>query len=201
MGALLGKITVETPKYEVLVKKDTYELRKYPALVAVGTPTDHIVQGNASFSRLARFIGVFGRPQNSKGQAIAMTAPVLTGYRSPLSADPSSAGPDEGAPRMMFLLPSAHKSTKETPEPTDPLVQVEKMELGTVGCVTFSGWATEANLKEREKLLIAVLGSEGHHISGKSWFAQFNPPWTLGPLRTNELYIPVTPAPWVPNQV
>eukprot|EP00238_Polyblepharides_amylifera_P001475 CAMPEP_0196570756 /NCGR_PEP_ID=MMETSP1081-20130531/924_1 /TAXON_ID=36882 /ORGANISM="Pyramimonas amylifera, Strain CCMP720" /LENGTH=196 /DNA_ID=CAMNT_0041887379 /DNA_START=177 /DNA_END=764 /DNA_ORIENTATION=- len=196
MGALLGKITVETPKYEVLVKKDTYELRKYPALVAVGTPTDHIVQGNASFSRLARFIGVFGRPQNSKGQAIAMTAPVLTGYRSPLSADPSSAGPDEGAPRMMFLLPSAHKSTKETPEPTDPLVQVEKMELGTVGCVTFSGWATEANLKEREKLLIAALEEDLHKIQSRGILAKFNPWYTLGPWRKNELLIQVEPAAW-----
>jgi hypothetical protein len=42
------------------------------------------------------------------------------------------------------------------------------------------------------------LSKEGHKVRGPSILARYNPPWTLGPLRTNELLVPITPAGWVP---
>ena len=82
MGAMLGKIGVEVPKHEVLLKKPLYEIRKYPPFVIVSTSTEDMVEGNNSFGRLARYIGVFGSPENTKNEAISMTAPVVTGLES-----------------------------------------------------------------------------------------------------------------------
>lgn len=53
MGAMLGKIGVEVPKHEVLLKKPLYEIRKYPPFVIVSTSTEDMVEGNNSFGRLA----------------------------------------------------------------------------------------------------------------------------------------------------
>eukprot|EP00959_Pyramimonas_sp_CCMP1952_P215510 4508552-Pyramimonas_sp.AAC.1 len=84
MGAMFGKIAVEVPQYEVLLKKPLYEIRKYPPFVIVSTSAEDMVEGNNSFGKLAKYIGVFGSPENSKKEAISMTAPVVTGLESSL---------------------------------------------------------------------------------------------------------------------
>mmetsp|Transcript_26982 Transcript_26982/g.76029 ORF Transcript_26982/g.76029 Transcript_26982/m.76029 type:complete len:187 (+) Transcript_26982:112-672(+) len=95
MGQIFGKIEVEMPKHEVLRSADFYEIRKYPAQVAVETSSSVDDQGrpeNKQFSRLASYIGVFGNPKNIKaaeeggsgetGAKVAMTAPVVMQQQS-----------------------------------------------------------------------------------------------------------------------
>ncbi|VAH66197.1 unnamed protein product [Triticum turgidum subsp. durum] len=114
MGKLmLGKIIVETPKHEVLHAGDGYEIRKYPPCVAAEVtydPKEMKGDRDGGFQVLANYIGAFGKPQNTKPEAIAMTAPVIT----------SSGGGGEAEPIAM----TAPVITSSEPEPVAMTVPV-----------------------------------------------------------------------------
>ena len=85
MGMILGKITVETPKYQSLEKKEDIEIREYePAVVAEVTYDPKTMKNgrDGGFMILAGYIGAVGTACNKKGsepgEKIAMTAPVIT---------------------------------------------------------------------------------------------------------------------------
>ncbi|CAN7137860.1 unnamed protein product [Brassica rapa subsp. narinosa] len=78
MGMVFGKIVVETPKYTVSKSGDGYEVRQYPPAVSAEVtydPSEFKGDRDGGFQVLAKYIGVFGKPENQK---IAMTAPVVT---------------------------------------------------------------------------------------------------------------------------
>ena len=94
MGAVLGRISVETPKYEVVSKAPDYEIREYqPSVVAEVTydPSEMKRGRDGGFMILASYIGDVGNPCNIKpesqteGEKIAMTAPIITHESSPQS--------------------------------------------------------------------------------------------------------------------
>mmetsp|Transcript_4819 Transcript_4819/g.14524 ORF Transcript_4819/g.14524 Transcript_4819/m.14524 type:complete len:226 (-) Transcript_4819:1191-1868(-) len=89
MGMVFGKIDVETPKHEVVLEKDGFQVRKYPPQVAATVDSSSMENSeddrkfsSEAFSTLAKYIGVFGQPKNQKrsetgGEKVAMTAPVV----------------------------------------------------------------------------------------------------------------------------
>lgn len=131
MGMVFGKVSEETPAFELLKDTGSFQVRKYAP--SVSAETTYVNAGGLdqntsdAFRRLAQYIGVFSIPRNKNAgglaEPVAMTAPVLlappgaqaiTG--SP-SAAPSTvldesvtAGLTQGArsgPRTMaFLLPA-----------------------------------------------------------------------------------------------
>eukprot|EP00854_Cymbomonas_tetramitiformis_P020041 gene20041-23987_t len=88
---------------------------------------------------------------------------------------------------MGFVLPSKFESVERVPTPTDPSVCIKSTNWGTLACATFSGWASESDVNHQED----VLKKDGYTVTGRTLFARYNPPWTLGPLRKNEVLIPV----------
>ena len=74
MGSVVGRITEETPAYEVLSTGDNFEVRRY----AAGTAVEASDANNQAFGALAKYIGVMSKPQNSRSEAISMTAPVVS---------------------------------------------------------------------------------------------------------------------------
>ncbi|CAN6835255.1 heme-binding-like protein At3g10130, chloroplastic [Brassica napus] len=92
MGMVFGKIVVETPKYTVAKSGDGYEVREYPPAVSAEVtydPSEFKGDKDGGFQVLAKYIGVFGKPENQKiamaspvvateGEKIAMTSPVIT---------------------------------------------------------------------------------------------------------------------------
>lgn len=84
MGSVFGKENVEEPPHKVLLSrnnnaKTSYELRKYDkrfaATITYKKTGDK--SENSPFGALAKYIGVFGSPQNEGDQSISMTAPVV----------------------------------------------------------------------------------------------------------------------------
>ena len=78
IGMVFGKIVVETPKYTVAKSGDGYEVREYPPAVSAEVtydPSEFKGDKDGGFQVLAKYIGVFGKPENQK---IAMTSPVVT---------------------------------------------------------------------------------------------------------------------------
>ena len=222
MGMIFGKIDVETPKYASvavsgLLAAEQITLRRYPSQVTVRIAGDARVGDNECFKLLARYIGVYGTPQNTAGgkaaEKVAMTAPVLSDAQSqpismtaPVLAEPRStpvamtapvlsSGKSEksearrGAP-MAFVLPSCYSSINDAPKPTDPRVVLEEIPERLVAVRTFSGLTSVKKATPMAEAMRALLVSEGFNC--KSWsLARYNPPFTIPFLRTNEIWYEV----------
>lgn len=199
MGLILGKITVETPKYEVIASTNDYEIRNYsPSVVAEVTydPTQFNSDKDGGFTILANYIGALGKPQNAKPEKIAMTAPVITKTASEKIAmtapvvTKSGVGGGESV-TMGFILPSKYVKAEDAPRPLDERVVIREEGGRKYGVVRFSGVARDELVAEKVEKLKACLERDGYKVAGDFVLARYNPPWTLPPLRTNEVMIPV----------
>mgnify|MGYP006172096111 CR=1 FL=1 len=177
MGSVMGRISEETPAYEVLSTGDNFDLRKYAAGTAVETSD---AEGKA-FGALAGYIGVMSAPKNEKKEKISMTAPVVS---IPDGSD---------AMRMQFVLPSA---LADAPDPTVPGVRIVPRPAQTMVVERYTGSWDEADAKARALKLGDRARAAGHDVPeglvGVAWeWRRFNPPWTIGFMRTNEICVPI----------
>ncbi|XP_022767641.1 heme-binding-like protein At3g10130, chloroplastic [Durio zibethinus] len=199
MGLILGKITVETPKYEVVHSSADYEIRKYPpSVVAEVTydPSQFKGDKDGGFSVLANYIGALGNPQNAKPEKIAMTAPVITKSPGSESEKIAMTAPvvtkgDKNMVTMQFLLPAMYKGAEEAPKPLDERVVIREEGERKYGVVKFGGVATDKVVEEKVDNLRKSLERDGHKVIGQFLLARYNPPWTIPAFRTNEVMIPV----------
>ncbi|KAI9152934.1 hypothetical protein LWI28_003213 [Acer negundo] len=204
MGMVFGKISVETPSYEVVQSSPDYEIRKYtPSVVAEVTydPSQFKGDKDGGFTVLANYIGALGNPQNTKPEKIAMTAPVITKSSSEsgsekiaMTAPVVTKGGGEGEKKtvtMQFLLPAKYVKAEEAPKPVDERVVIREEGERKYGVVKFGGVATEEVVEEKVDKLKKSLERDGFSVVGEFLLARYNPPWTLPPFRTNEIMIPV----------
>lgn len=194
---ILGKITVETPKFEVLHSCPDYEIRCYsPSVVAEVTYDPKQLKGDrdGGFMILANYIGALGQPQNSKPEKIAMTAPVIT-KTSPEPEKIAMTAPvitkGDGMVTMQFVLPSKYQKVDDAPKPTDERVVIKEEGEKKYAVVKFSGVASDKVVEEKVRKVKESLERDGHKGVGDFLLARYNPPWTLPPFRTNEIMIPV----------
>lgn len=199
MGLVFGRITVETPKFEVIQSSTDYEIRKYaPSVLAEVTYDPSQYKGNkdGGFMVLANYIGAVGNPQNTKPEKIAMTAPVITKSSSEKIAMTAPVVTKEGGEEqkmvtMQFLLPAKYKKAEEAPKPVDERVVIREEGERKYGVVKFGGVATEQVVEEKVEKLKKSLERDGYKVIGEFVLARYNPPWTLPPFRTNEVMIPI----------
>ena len=92
---------------------------------------------------------------------------------------------------MRFVVPEKNRDT--APKPVSEKVEVKKIAARTVAVYRFSGWRSDELEKESLKELLAWMDANKLTPKGDAFFAYYNPPWTLGPLRRNEVLIPVGP--------
>jgi hypothetical protein len=180
---------VETPEYEVLKSDKNIEIRLYePMIIAKvrmdGKREDAIGDG---FRLLADYI--FGNNtvkqypdmaspmQQQEGTTIAMTAPVQQ-----QSADSSW--------QVSFVMPSKY-SMKTLPKPVDDRVILKEIPAKQFLVITFSGMNSDANLKEHEDKLMQYVKANDKLFVGSPKYAFYNPPWTLPPMRRNEIMIEI----------
>lgn len=204
MGLILGKIKVETAKYEVIKSTADYEIRKYlSSVIAEVTydPTQFKGNKDGGFTLLANYIGALGNPQNEKPEKIDMTAPVITKTSSseqiamtaPVVTKTGGSG-EEGENKtvtMQFILPSKYTKAEEVPKPLDERVVIREEGERKFGVVRFSGLTSDAVVKAKVENLKKCLERDGYKVTGEYELARYNPPWTLPPLRTNEVMVPV----------
>ncbi|KAL8197777.1 hypothetical protein R6Q57_024218 [Mikania cordata] len=194
MGMVFGKITVATPKFEVLQSTADYEIRQYsPSVAAEVTYDPAQLKGNkdGGFSILANYIGALGNPRNTTAEKIAMTAPVITKAEKIDMTAPVVTKEKGGMVTMQFILPEKYKTVAETPTPLDERVVIKAEGERKYGVVGFSGVANEVVVKEKVEKLTKDLERDGYKVAGEFVLARYNPPWTLPAFRTNEVMIPV----------
>merc|ERR1712113_63080 len=103
---------------------------------------------------------------------------------------------------MMFLLPSKYNESNEPPKPDNDQVSLKKIGERILAVKTFSGavdYEGETVKKEKENLFAALerdhLLPAGETIEKVPFqLARYNPPWTIGPLRKNEVFFTLVGA-------
>ncbi|KAK6778589.1 hypothetical protein RDI58_025307 [Solanum bulbocastanum] len=198
MGIVFGKICVETPKYESIQSTADYEIRKYPAAVIAQVTYDPIQfkgDKDGGFKLLTNYIGIFGNPQNSNPEKIAMTTPVITKSSEKIAmTTPVVTKSDDGEKNtvtMQFILPATYTKGEEAPKPLDERVVIVEEGERKYGVVKFGGTASDKVVKEKVENLKKLLERDGCKIIGEFELARYNPTWILPPFKTNEVRIPV----------
>ena len=166
----------EQPQWELIGKLDSVELRLYQPSIQAVTQLRSSASTSAGFRRLAGYI--FGG--NEQGHSIAMTAPV----QETLEKD---------RPVMAFTLPAEY-ALDELPAPNDARVSLVEVPERTMAVVRFSGWATGPKVARMQRKLLETLSHHGIQPDSVRVLNQYNPPWTVPFLRSNEVSVVISPA-------
>ena len=181
----------EEPHYTVIGEVGPMTVRQYGPRVAAET----WVTGDAErarsigFQRLAGYI--FGA--NHGKARIAMTAPVAqaaSGKTIAMTAPVAQARAGESWV-IRFFMP-AKETLADLPIPNNAEVRLVAVPAETYAVLRFSGVPSPARVTEKTRALLAGLAGSAWHANGVpvAWF--YDPPWTLPPLRRNEVAVPVT---------
>ncbi|MEQ5870500.1 heme-binding protein [Sagittula sp. NFXS13] len=184
--SVFGSAAAPEPDYTVILSEPPFEVRDYGELVVAKTA---MADGSrAAFSRLFNYIS----GANTGGRDIAMTAPVLNtdnsdGSKIAMTAPVLQSG--EGAREMLFVLPD-NMTLEAAPAPTDSAVTLDTIGPRRVAVVQYSGFMAR-NATAEETRLRDWMARKNLTAQGSADVAGYNPPWTLPPLRRNEVLIPI----------
>ena len=169
----------ESAEYKVVTSDGKFEVREYPDLMLVATTTNMEAQGrDGSFMRLFRYIS----GANESDKKISMTTPVF------MENDKA-----DSAVQMGFVMPK-EIAANGVPAPTGQGVDVRKRAGGRFAVLRFSGQINAKIAKESETKLRTWMESKGRVADDSSdssgvEAAGYDPPFTPGPLRRNEVLI------------
>lgn len=176
----------ESAEYKVIETDGKFEIREYPDLMLASTTTQIDAQNSGergrdgSFMKLFRYIS----GSNQAEQTISMTTPVFMEK-------------DETEAQMGFVMPK-EVAVAGTPQPTGEGVAIRKRAGGRFAVIRFSGRLSEKLAKENEtklrewmntKNLTPAQTNSDDLDSTNVESASYDPPFTPGPLRRNEVLI------------
>jgi DNA gyrase inhibitor GyrI len=175
---LTARGAYESAEYTVVEADGKIEIREYPDMMLAATSMRTRSQGNdGSFMRLFRYIS----GANNQKQKIAMTTPVFMESKTSESQADSDG-------TMGFVIPK-DVARGRVPDPSDGDVQIRKRRGGRFAVIRFAGRMNAASLEKAEKELRSWLSNRGLTAVGSAERAGYDPPWTPGPLRRNEVLL------------
>lgn len=184
----------EEPAFTEVARVGAVEIRTYGERIAAQTVVTGSSEAarNRGFQRLAGYI--FGG--NTARTSIAMTAPVAQAGEGRSQSIAMTAPVAQGAVgqdrwTIQFFMPSEY-TMASLPVPRDPAVVLAVVPAETYAVLRFSGLGSARAVAEKEAELDAALTGSGWASAGDPvvWF--YDPPWTLPPLRRNEVAVRVT---------
>jgi DNA gyrase inhibitor GyrI len=165
----------ESADYSVLKSDGATELRKYPDLM-MATTSMRSRQGNdGSFGRLFQYIS----GSNEGKQKVAMTTPVFMSPRS-----------SQEAGTMGFVLPRKIAAGM-VPRPLSEQVELATRPGGLFAVIRFAGRNDEDFMLQQQRVLEEWMEKLGYDAEAEPELAGYDPPWTPGFLRRNEILIRV----------
>jgi len=175
----MARAAYESAEYKVVTSDGKFEVREYPDLMLVATTTKMDAQGrDGSFMKLFRYIS----GANESDKKISMTTPVF------MENDKA-----DSAVQMGFVMPK-DIAIEGVPAPTGEGVGVRKRIGGRFAVLRFAGQLNTKLAKESEAKLRTWMETKGliaddsAESSGVET-ASYDPPFTPGPLRRNEVLI------------
>ena len=175
----MARAAYESAEYKIVESDGKFEVREYPDLMLVATKTKLDAQGrDGSFMKLFRYIS----GANESDKKISMTTPVF------MENDKA-----DSAVQMGFVMPK-DITVEGVPAPTGEGVDVRKRAGGRFAVLRFSGQLNAKSAKESESKLRTWMETKGLVADDSVEFsgvetAGYDPPFTPGPLRRNEVLI------------
>lgn len=175
----MARAAYESAEYKVVTSDGKFEVREYPDLMLVSTTTNMDAQGrDGSFMKLFRYIS----GANESDKKISMTTPVF------MENDKA-----DSAVQMGFVMPK-QVAVDGVPAPTVEGLDVRKRVGGRFAVLRFSGQlnakvAKESEAKLRNWMATKGLAADDSVESSGVETAGYDPPFTPGPLRRNEVLI------------
>jgi DNA gyrase inhibitor GyrI len=184
------------PSWHSVRQDGDMEIRDYdPMIVAEVTTTgERYAAINAGFRILAGYI--FGG--NTAQTKIAMTAPVTqesTGAKSEKIAMTApvtqEASENQNEWKVRFVMPPEY-TLASLPVPNDNRIKFLEIPAYRTAVIQFSGFNTDSNLSEHQKILMDWLAKNNITPIGKPIYAFYNPPWTLPFFKRNEVMVKIS---------
>lgn len=177
----------EQPQYEVESVDGDFEVRQYAPRVHAETVLNAAPWQKSlkeGFSRLANYIS----GKNSRAVKLAMTAPVLV-----------TVGATDRATRLVsFKMPDSDPF-ETLPAPSDRQITLRRIPARRVAALSYHGrYGREMPADKRHELLRRVRAA-GLLPIGEVTFAGYDAPWTLPPLRRNEVLVELSTMPGLPT--
>jgi DNA gyrase inhibitor GyrI len=175
----MARAAYESAEYKVVTSDGKFEVREYPDLMLVATTTNMDAKGrDGSFMKLFRYIS----GANESDKKISMTTPVF------MENDKA-----DSAVQMGFVMPK-QVAVDGVPAPTVEGLDVRKRVGGRFAVLRFSGQlnakvAKESEAKLRNWMATKGLAADDSVESSGVETAGYDPPFTPGPLRRNEVLI------------
>lgn len=169
---------IETPDHETIEGDGAFEIRRYPAIRVAETH-----QPGARDRALGNGFGLLADyffAESREGDEIDMTAPVFA------AEDP--AGNNSGW-IIRFVLPK-QLDERHIPAPGAG-IRLAEIPARTVAVVRFGGRADDRMLAMKEAELAGWLAERGLEAGGPFEHAFYNSPIMPGPLRHNEVLVPL----------
>lgn len=157
----------ETPDYDVLLKEDEYEIRKYSGFNIV--EYESLDENTSGFRYLFKYIS----DDNKESKKISMTVPVI----------------QEKNNKIAFIVPE--EFADKVPEPNNPKINIKKFDEGLFGVIRYSGLSNDAKELKMMKKLEKWLMEKAYEKQSEYMLASYNAPFTLPMLRRNEIWIRV----------
>ena len=192
----IPSLAYEEPAFSAVAFADGIEYRQYePYLVAETIVPGSVARdkaANIAFRRLFDYIS----GANTVDQKIQMTTPVRQeavstrlDMTTPVRQEP---GPDGWS--VAFIVPSGFDAAS-APEPTNPAVYIREVPAERVAVVRYSGRWTDGNIERHRQVLLDGLAAAGVTPSGEVVTAFYNAPFSLPPLRRNEVMVRINDFP------
>jgi len=173
---------VEKVHYGVLRKMDAIEIRKYPKILLA---TVKEMQDNEAFAILFDYIA----GNNRSSRSIPMTAPVISSEHGSEKI-PMTVPVVSGRNSFSFVMPSSY-SAYTIPEPADSRMAIEELPERHVAVIRFRGRTGPRTVQKRTEELRDVLTRHNIGTRGEPFLMRYNPPFTPGFLRRNEIGVQV----------
>ena len=200
--SLFGIRSEEEPKYKLLEKNGSFELREYSSYIVaevVVKGKDRREAANNGFRILANYI--FGDNESKtkvsmtapvkQSEKISMTSPVKVSEKISMTAPvKQSEKNDKGEWNIAFVMPE--KYTLETlPLTKDDRIKFKEVNPYKVAVWRFSGLFSESNLDCEKKKFEEYIKSSNIKTKGEISYNFYDPPWTIPFFKRNEMHISI----------
>lgn len=138
----------EAPDYEVLLKEEEFEIRKYLDYSIVEYESTEDPKTKDGFGSLFEYIS----SDNKEREKISITVPVISQERDKQRT-------------MAFVVPA--KFGAKTSEPNNPNLYVRKFEVKLFGAIRYSGSSKKSKQAKMKEKLSEWLSKKGYQVESE----------------------------------
>ena len=160
----------ESPDYDILIKEDEFEIRKYVDFFIVEYDNVNDPEIRNAFGSLFRYIS----NDNKENKKISMTTPVI----QEVTKDNM---------KMAFVVPKEFGD--RIPSPNNPNLKLKKFDEGLFAVISYSGFSSKSKEEKMKNTLETWILEKDYLLLSNFMLAFYNPPFVPPMFRRNEIWV------------